>query len=218
MSYKIIDHGVAQHIAATLMDIKAITINTDKPFIWASGWNSPIYCDNRLTLFYPEIRSFIKNKLIAAIVNNFPTVEVIAGVATAGIPQGVLIAENMNLPFCYVRSQPKGHGLENLIEGMVEPGKKVVVVEDLVSTGNSSLSAVKALLNSGCEVIGMTAIFTYGFKAAEEKFKENNIQLFCLSDYAVMIEEALKKNYIEAEDLELLKSWRVDPANWKGRH
>jgi orotate phosphoribosyltransferase len=217
MSYKIIDHGAAQHVAATLMDIKAIKINTVKPFTWASGWRSPIYCDNRLTLFYPEIRSFIKNKLIAAIVNNFPKVEVIAGVATAGIPQGVLIAENMNLPFCYVRSQPKGHGRENLIEGMVEPGKKVVVVEDLVSTGSSSLSAVKALKNSDCEVIGMTAIFTYGFKAAEEKFKEDNIQLFCLSDYAIMIEEAMKKNYIKAEDLALLKSWRVDPVNWKGR-
>jgi orotate phosphoribosyltransferase len=217
MGYKIIDEGVARHIAATLMDIKAIKINTQKPYVWSSGWKSPIYCDNRLTLFYPEIRSFIKNKLIASIVNNFPEVEVIAGVATAGIPQGVLIAENMNLPFSYVRSQPKGHGLENMIEGMVEPGKKAVVVEDLVSTGTSSLNAVKALKNAGCEVVGMVAIFTYGFKVAEENFREADVQLFCLSDYVIMLEEALKKKYIENKELELLKSWRIDPENWTER-
>lgn len=215
MSYKLIDPGVAHHIAATLMDINAIKINTRKPFTWSSGMKSPIYCDNRLTLSYPEIRSYIKNKLIAAILNNFPDVGAIAGVATAGIPMGVLIAESMNLPFCYVRSQPKGHGLENLIEGMIHPQKKAVVVEDLVSTGTSSLNAVKALRNAGSDVVGMTAIFTYGFKSADEKFASANVQLLCLSDYGVMIEEALKKKYIRDEDVESLKSWRIDPGNWK---
>lgn len=217
MSYKIIDPEVAHHIAATLMDIKAIKINTHKPYTWTSGWKSPIYCDNRLTLSYPEIRSFIKNKLTGAILNEFQNVEAIAGVATAGIPQGALIAEHMNLPFCYVRSQAKSHGLENMIEGKVDPGKKIVVVEDLVSTGLSSLNAVRALEKAGCEVVGMVSIFTYGFKTADEQFTDSKIQLLCLSDYGILIEEALKKKYIQDDEVELLKAWRIDPANWKGK-
>lgn len=217
MSYQLINNDVARHISATLMDIEAIKINTEKPYTWVSGWKSPIYCDNRLTLSYPEIRSIIKNKLTAAIVNNFPEVSVIAGVATAGIPQGVLIADNMNLPFGYVRSSPKGHGLENLIEGNLISGQKVVVVEDLISTGSSSLNAVKALKSAGLDVLGMVAIFTYGFKAASDQFENENIPLWVLSDYGIMIEEALKKNYIQSSEVELLKSWRVDPENWTGK-
>ncbi len=217
MSYQLINNDVARHISATLMDIEAIKINTEKPYTWVSGWKSPIYCDNRLTLSYPEIRSIIKNKLTAAIVNNFPEVSAIAGVATAGIPQGVLIADNMNLPFGYVRSSPKGHGLENLIEGNLISGQKVVVVEDLISTGSSSLNAVKALKSAGMDVVGMVAIFTYGFKAASDQFENENIPLWVLSDYGIMIEEALKKNYIQSSEVELLKSWRVDPENWTGK-
>lgn len=217
MSYQLINLDVARHISATLMDIEAVKINTENPYTWVSGWKSPIYCDNRLTLSYPEIRSIIKNKLTAAIVNNFPDVAAIAGVATAGIPQGVLIADNMNLPFGYVRSSPKGHGLENLIEGNLISGQKVVVVEDLISTGSSSLNAVKALKSAGMDVVGMVAIFTYGFKAASDHFENENIPLWVLSDYGIMIEEALKKNYIQPSEVELLKSWRVDPENWTGK-
>lgn len=217
MGYSLYDQDIARHLAATFMDIGAISLNTTKPFTWASGWKSPIYCDNRLSLSYPEVRSYVKNKLTSVIQTHFQNVEVIAGVATAGIPQGILVAENMNLPFNYVRSNQKDHGLQNLIEGRIEPGKHVVVIEDLVSTGSSSLNAVKALRDAGFIVSGMAAIFTYGFKAADDQFDALDTPLVCLSSYAALLEEALKRNYITVEQLELLKAWRVDPVNWKGK-
>lgn len=217
MSYTLFDADVARQIAATLLDIEAIRLNTKNPYTWASGWKSPIYCDNRLTLSYPEIRSFIKNNLIEAITRHFPQVEVIAGVATAGVPQGAIVAEHMNLPFNYVRSSPKGHGLENLIEGKTLKGRQVVVVEDLVSTGSSSLNAVAALREAGYKIAGMVAIFTYGFNAADERFEKERTPLVCLSNYAALLEEALKKKYIKEDQLILLKSWRTDPAGWKGK-
>jgi len=217
MGYSLHDQETARRLAATFMDIGAISLNTKEPFTWASGWKSPIYCDNRLTLSYPEVRSYVKNELTSVLQTHFPEVEVIAGVATAGIPQGVLVAENMNLPFIYVRSKQKDHGLQNLIEGRIEPGKRAVVIEDLVSTGTSSLNAVKALREAGFVVLGMAAIFTYGFKAADDQFEALETPLVCLSSYAALLDEALKKNYIAAEQLELLKAWRVDPVNWKGK-
>jgi len=197
-----------------LLDIQAIKLNVNQPFIWASGWKSPIYCDNRLSLSFPEVRRYIKEQLAHGISSNFQGVEAIAGVATAGIPQGALVADALNLPFLYVRSKPKGHGMENLIEGKVTPGQKVVVVEDLISTGGSSLSAVDALKHSGFEVLGMAAIFTYGFALAEENFKNHGVKLITLSNYADLVEEAQKLNYISGGQVGHLKKWRENPAAW----
>lgn len=184
------------------------------PFVWASGWNSPIYTDNRRTLSYPEMRSFIKLELSRLIMENFPEVDAVAGVATGAIAQGALVADELNLPYVYVRSTPKDHGLENLIEGDLRPGQKVVVVEDLVSTGKSSLKAVEAIRNAGCEVVGMVALFTYGFPVAEANFAEANVRLLTLSDYNAMLEVALETEYITEDDIETLHNWRTDPANW----
>jgi len=201
-------------VARMLLDIEAIKLNTTNPFKWSSGWNSPIYCDNRISLSFPEVRSFIKKELAEAIKKNYPEVEAIAGVATAGIPQGALVADLLDLPFIYVRSKPKGHGMENMIEGKIVKGQKVVLVEDLVSTGGSSLKAAEALKQTGFEVLGMGAIFTYGFNISEQNFKEADIKLFCLSNYKLLIEEALERDYVKEEQLESLNNWRENPAEW----
>ncbi len=205
---------VAKKIAAGLLDIEAIKLSPENPFQWASGWNSPIYCDNRLSLSFPNFRNDITNELCQLIQDHFPGAEAIAGVATAGIPQASLIAQKLNLPLLYVRSKAKSHGMTNTIEGKTTPGQKVVVIEDLVSTGGSSLKAVEDLRAAGVEVLGMCAIFTYGFQIAEDNFKAANVELLCLSNYEVMIEEALHRGYIQAGDLENLKSWRVSPDTW----
>lgn len=201
-------------LAEKLLKISAIKLQPDNPFTWASGWNSPIYTDNRKTLSYPEVRNFIKVELTRLIMENFGDVEVVAGVATGAIAQGALVAETMGLPYIYVRSSPKDHGLENLIEGNLKPGQKVVVIEDLVSTGGSSLKAVEAIRNAGAEVVGMVAIFSYQFPVAIEAFKKANVELLTLSNYSTMLEAALEINYIKDTDLEALKQWRKDPANW----
>lgn len=210
-----VQEATAGSIAAMLLKIQAIKLNTDKPFTWSSGWKSPIYCDNRLSLSYPEVRTAIKEGLIKAIRENYFSAESIAGVATAGIPQGALVAEALGLPFLYVRPKPKEHGMENLIEGKVTPGQKVVVVEDLVSTGGSSLKAVSALRAAGFEVLGMVSIFNYGFDLAARNFYDANTSLITLSDYSHMVRIAFEQQYITQEQSVLLKSWRVDPANWK---
>ena len=205
----------AHPIAEALLKIGAIKLNTEKPFTWSSGWKSPIYCDNRLSLSFPDVRSLVKGSLADAIKTYFPNAEGIAGVATAGIPQGALVADSLGLPFVYVRPKPKDHGMENLIEGKVMKGQRVVVIEDLVSTGGSSLKAAEALRDAGFVVEGMLSVFTYGFDVATENFKKANIKLICLSDYSHLIEFALKNNQISAEQLTLLQAWRLDPANWK---
>src|SRR6187549_129587 len=210
-----VQQETASKVASMLLQIQAIKLNTEKPFTWASGWKSPIYCDNRLSLSFPEVRSAIRDGLVQAIRENFFTVESIAGVATAGIAQGALIADVMNLPFLYVRPKPKDHGMENLIEGKVTKGQKVVVVEDLVSTGGSSLKSVQALRDAGFEVLGMVSIFNYGFDIATRNFYEANTSLISLSDYSNLISYALDQKVITNDQLTSLKAWRVDPSNWK---
>ena len=207
---------VERLLAEKLLKISAIKLQPENPFVWASGWNSPIYTDNRRTLSYPEVRTFIKVELCRVIMENFGAVDAIAGVATGAIAQGALVAETLGLPYVYVRSAPKDHGLENLIEGNLKPGQKVVVIEDLISTGGSSLKAVEAIRNAGCEVIGMAAIFTYGFPVAARKFKSAQVELITLSNYNAMLETALETNYIKPDDLETLQEWRKDPASWQG--
>lgn len=211
---KIFDPKIASAVAQRLLEIEAIRLQPTKPFTWASGWKSPIYCDNRLSLSYPAVRSFIKHYLQDAIQKNFANIEAVAGVATAGIPQGALLADAMNLPFLYVRSSPKGHGMENMIEGKVTPGQKVVVVEDLVSTGGSSLKAVTDLKAAGFEVLGMVAIFTYGFDVAAENFEKAGVELVCLSDYSSMLPQAIANNYIDQDTLASLQEWRKNPGAW----
>ena len=201
-------------VADQLLQIKAIKISPANPFTWASGWKSPIYCDNRKTLSYPEVRTYIRAQFVRLIRENFPEVEVIAGVATGAIPHGMLVADAMKLPFIYVRSAPKDHGLENLIEGSLEPGQKVVVVEDLISTGSSSLRAAEALRNAGAEMLGMTAIFTYQFPVAEENFRKAGVKLLTLSNYSALIEQALKTGFIDDSQLDSLREWRNNPSVW----
>ena len=201
-------------LAERLLKISAIKLQPENPFTWASGWNSPIYTDNRITLSYPEVRTFIKVELCRIIKERFPQADAVAGVATGAIAQGALVADTLAMPYVYVRSAPKDHGLENLIEGNLKPGQKVVVVEDLISTGGSSLKAVQAIRNAGCEVVGMVAMFSYGFPVAEKAFKEANVELVTLSNYNAMLEAALATNYIRAEDVETLKEWRKDPSVW----
>ncbi len=208
------DKEIALKVASDLLQIQAIKLNKENPFTWSSGWKSPIYCDNRLSLSFPETRTFIKQQLAEASKTYFSDFEAVAGVATAGIPQGALLAEELGVPFIYVRSKPKGHGMENLIEGKVTPGQKVIVVEDLVSTGGSSLKAADALQSAGFEVLGMLAIFTYGFPLADDNFKNANIKLHCLSNYQVMLEKATELGYINESDVTSLEEWRQDPANW----
>jgi orotate phosphoribosyltransferase len=206
---------VGRQVAAQLLKIGAIKLNIANAYTWSSGWRSPIYCDNRLSLSYPDIRKFIKLALCARIREEFPEVEAIAGVATAGIAQGALIAEEMGLPFLYVRSKPKGHGMENLIEGKVNENQKVVVIEDLISTGGSSLAVVRALREAKANVLGMGAIFTYGFPVADENFEKEATKLITLSNYGYLLEEAKSQAIIDESALISLQSWRKDPANWK---
>ena len=201
-------------VAEKLLAVKALKLQPHNPFTWASGWKSPIYCDNRKTLSYPEVRSLIKIELCRTILEQFDGVDAIAGVATGAIAQGALVADALGLPFVYVRSAPKDHGLENLIEGDLRPGQKVVVVEDLISTGGSSLKAVEAIRKDGCEVAGMVAIFSYLFPIATEKFEKAGVKLVTLSNYEAVIEEACATNFIQEEDIETLKKWRKDPASW----
>lgn len=200
--------------AAKLLNIKAIKLQPNNPFTWASGWKSPFYCDNRKTLSFPDLRNYVKLELTHAILDKFPQVEAIAGVATGAIPQGALVADELHLPFVYVRSKPKDHGMQNLIEGELTPGMKVVVVEDLISTGGSSLKAVEAIRANGNEVIGMVASYTYGFPVAIEAFKNANVELVTLTDYEHVVAEALETGYILENDVALLNEWRKDPAHW----
>jgi len=201
-------------IAQYLLQSKAIKLEPTKPFTWASGWKSPIYCDNRITLSFPEIRNSIRNAFAEKIKQLYPNVEVIAGVATGAIAQGALVADVLNLPFIYVRSAPKKHGTENLIEGVVHAGQKVVVIEDLISTGGSSLQAVEALRSAGAEVLGMLAIFTYGFPVAEENFKNHQVTLDTLTDYLKLLYLALETGYIKIDQLDILQQWRRNPDKW----
>lgn len=201
-------------LAEKLLKISAVKLQPSNSFTWASGWKSPIYTDNRRILSYPTLRTFIKVELCRLIMENFEGVDAIAGVATGAIAQGALVADELGLPYVYVRSAPKDHGLENLIEGNLIPGQKVVVIEDLISTGGSSLKAVEAIRNAGCEVIGMAAIFTYGFPIAIERFKEAKVKLLTLSNYNAVLEVALETNYIAEEDLATLHEWRTDPSIW----
>ena len=202
--------------AAKLLDIKAIKLQPTNPFTWASGWKSPFYCDNRKTLSYPSLRNFVKLELCHAIQEQFPEAEAVAGVATGAIAQGALVADELNLPFVYVRSKPKDHGLENLIEGELEAGTKVVVVEDLISTGGSSLKAVEALRKYGCEVVGMVASYTSGFQVAADAFSQANVKLVTLTDYEHVVKQAATIGYVKPEEVEVLNEWRKDPANWQG--
>jgi orotate phosphoribosyltransferase len=204
----------AAPIAEMLLKIQAIKLNTGKPFTWSSGWKSPIYCDNRLSLSYPDVRRAIKRGLTDAIRENFFTAESIAGVATAGIAHGALVAEELELPFLYVRPKPKGHGMENLIEGKIVKNQKVVVVEDLVSTGASSLKAVEALRAAGFKVLGMVSVFSYGFDLATRNFYEADVSLISLSDYGHLLSQAVQEKYVGEDEIISLKSWRVDPSNW----
>lgn len=202
--------------AGKLLKVKAIKLQPTNPFTWASGWKSPFYCDNRKTLSYPDLRSFVKIQTARLILERFPEAEAVAGVATGAIPQGAMVADTLNMPFVYVRSKPKDHGLENLIEGELKPGTKVVVVEDLISTGGSSLKAVEAIRNYGCEVVGMVASYTYGFDVAEKAFKEANVELVTLTNYEAVVAQALATGYIKEEDVELLNQWRKAPSEWQG--
>ena len=206
--------NVDQLLAEKLLEISAIKLQPDNPFVWASGWNSPIYTDNRKTLSFPDIRNFIKVELSRLIMENFGDAEVVAGVATGAIPQGALVADTLSLPFVYVRSSPKDHGLENLIEGNIKPGQKVVIVEDLVSTGKSSLKAAQALRDAGAEVEGMVAMFTYEFPIAAEAFEQEGVKLFTITNYSAMIKAAVATNYIKESDVVTLQQWRDDPAGW----
>ena len=210
-----VQEDTAAPIAGMLLRIQAIKLNTEKPFTWSSGWRSPIYCDNRLSLSDPEVRTAIKLGLMNAIRENFFTAESIAGVATAGIAHGALVADELDLPFIYVRAKPKGHGMENLIEGKIVKNQKVVVVEDLVSTGGSSLKAVEALRAAGFKVLGMVSVFSYGFDLATRNFYEADVSLISLSDYGHLLSQAAHEKYIGEEDLISLKAWRVDPSHWK---
>lgn len=205
---------IAGRTARSLLQIKAIKINNTNPFTWSSGWKSPIYCDNRKTLSHPAIRTRLRNDFIKIIKEKFAPVDIIAGVATGGIGIGAIIAQEMGLPFVYVRSKKKGHGLENLVEGDITAGKTVVVVEDLVSTGNSSLNAVKTLRENDLKVKGMVAIFTYGFDLAQMHFERENCQLITLSDYQTAINEALNQNYVLEGELASLAEWRRNPDKW----
>ncbi|MEE1222248.1 MAG: orotate phosphoribosyltransferase [Bacteroidaceae bacterium] len=203
--------------AAKLLNVKAIKLQPANPFTWASGWKSPFYCDNRKTLSYPDLRSFVKTEFARLVMEQFPEAEAVAGVATGAIAQGALVADALNLPFVYVRSKPKDHGLENLIEGELKPGAKVIVVEDLISTGGSSLKAVEAIRKNGSEVIGMVAAYTYGFQVAIDAFKEANVKLVTLTNYEAVVSEAQRIGYITPEDVEILHQWRESPSTWTGK-
>ena len=206
--------NISKKVAEYLLQSKAIKLQPTNPFTWASGWKSPIYCDNRKTLAFPEVRTYIKKAFAETIKKNFISFDVIAGVATGAIAQGALVADIMEKPFCYIRSSPKDHGLTNLIEGNLQPGQKVIVIEDLISTGGSSLKAVEAIRNAGAEVVGMVAIFTYGFPTAIESFEKADVKLVTLSNYFSLIEKAVESGYVKPEQTEILKLWREAPDKW----
>lgn len=206
--------NIKKDFAARLLQVNAIKLQPNDPFTWASGWKSPFYCDNRRTLSFPQLRSFIKLELAHAVLEHFPQADVVAGVAMGAIAQGALVADVLQLPFVYVRSKPKDHGLENLIEGDLKAGQKVVVIEDLISTGGSSLKAVEAIRKAGCEVVGMVAAYTYGFAIAEEAFKAADVKLVTLTDYEHVVQKAVETGYIAKEDVVLLNEWRLNPAEW----
>lgn len=201
--------------AEKLLRIKAIKLQPSNPFTWASGWKSPIYCDNRKLFSYPAIRNFVKLEMSRIVIEKYPDADAIAGVATGAITPGALVADALGLPFVYVRSTPKDHGLENLIEGELRPNSKVVVIEDLISTGGSSLKAVEAIKRDGSDVVGMVAIFNYGFPLAKENFEKANIELSTLTNYDAVLEQALKIDYIVESDLDTLQEWRKAPSKWK---
>ena len=203
-------------IAEKLLQINAIKLSIDQPFTWASGWQSPIYCDNRKILSFPFIRDFIKSEMCNVIFQSFENADMIAGVATAGIPWGAMAADQLKLPYIYVRPKPKEHGLGNQIEGFYEPGKRVVVVEDLISTGKSSLQVVDVLKNAGLEIEGMVSIFNYGFEEAKNAFKEHQVTLKSLTDYESLIDLAIEQQLFREEDQKTLLNWRLDPAHWNG--
>lgn len=206
---------IKKQFAEKLLSIKAIKLQPNDPFTWASGWHSPIYTDNRKTLAYPEIRSFVKQELVHLVHEYFADATAVAGVATGAIAQGALVADELGLPFCYVRSKAKDHGMGNLIEGTLPEGAKVVVVEDLISTGGSSLKAVEALREAGFKVVGMVASYTYGFQIAEEAFNAADLKLVTICDYEATTEIAAESGYISKEDIEVLKQWRKSPSTWK---
>lgn len=210
----IIMSNIKMTFAGKLLDIKAVKLQPNNPFTWASGWKSPIYCDNRKVNSYPEVRTFVKLELVHTIIENFPEAEAVAGVATGAISQGALVADALNLPFAYVRPKPKDHGMGNQIEGELKAGTKVVVVEDLISTGGSSLKAVAALRDAGIEVVGMVASHTYGFPVAEKAFADAGVKLITLTDYDSIIAKAVETDYISEADVEMLKEWRKSPDTW----
>ncbi len=207
-------NNYSKKIAEYLLQIKAIKLEPSNPFTWASGWKSPIYCDNRKTLSFPEVRNYIKDQFARQLKEKYPEAEVIAGVATGAIAIGMLVADALNLPFIYIRSASKGHGLGNQIEGKYSEGDKVVVIEDLISTGGSSLAAVNALRDANCEVLGMLAIFTYGFQKSTDAFSNANCKIDTLCNYNILAEAAVEKGYVTADELETLKEWRVNPSKW----
>lgn len=211
----ILNKDSALKVAEFLLQIKAVKLQPNEPFTWASGWSSPIYCDNRLTLSYPAIRTHIRQAYAESILKQFGKPDLIAGVATGGIAQGALVAQELGIPFVYVRSSAKGHGLGNQIEGHFEKGQRVVVIEDLISTGGSSLVAVNALREAGCEVRGLVAIFSYGFDLAIKNFQDADCPFVTLSDYDHLIDQALKLEYVTDSDVKSLKSWKASPSTWQ---
>jgi orotate phosphoribosyltransferase len=210
----ILDKNTAEKTAEFLLQINAIKLNSKNPFTWASGWNSPIYCDNRLILSFPRIRNFIRDSFAKQIEQKYGKPDVIAGVATGAIGIGILVAEYLSLPFIYVRPEPKKHGRKNQIEGFFQKGQKVVVIEDLISTGGSSLQAVEALREAELDIKGMMAIFTYNFDVSNENFKKNKVELVALSNYEILIQQAIKSKYINEDEIETLKDWQENPAIW----
>ncbi|MDE3251325.1 MAG: orotate phosphoribosyltransferase [Bacteroidota bacterium] len=203
-------------VAEKLLQVAAVKLSPENPFTWASGWKSPIYCDNRKVLSFPFVRDFIKSELCNVVFEQFPTAEVLAGVATAGIPWGMMAADQLKLPYIYVRPKPKEHGLGNQIEGFYTPGQRVLVIEDLISTGKSSLQVVDVLRNAGVEVVGMVSIFTYGFAKADAAFAEAGVPYRSLTNYTQLISLAVEKGQISPETEQLLLQWRTDPAGWQG--
>ena len=210
----IFNNNTAQQTAELLLQINAIKLNSKNPFTWASGWKSPIYCDNRIILSFPAVRNYIRDEFAKHIEEKFGKPDVIAGVATGAIGIGILVAEAMNLPFVYVRPEPKKHGRQNQVEGFLQKGQKVVVVEDLISTGGSSLLAVEALRNEGANIKGMAAIFTYGFQISEDRFKEANLEVFTLSNYENLLKKAIEKQYVSEKEMESLTEWAKSPSTW----
>jgi orotate phosphoribosyltransferase len=210
----ILNNDKALKVAEFLLQIKAVKLQPNNPFQWSSGWNSPIYCDNRKVLSYPKVRTFVRQTFVSAITEQYGEPDMIAGVATGGIAIGALIAEEMGIPFIYVRSSAKAHGMQNQIEGAYEKGQNVVVIEDLISTGGSSIKAIEALREGGLEIKGLAAIFTYGFDVAIKNFKDAECDFITLSNYDLLIEQAVADNYVTSEDVESLSNWKTNPENW----